>query len=73
VRKLFLVLILALAGSAAGLFSPAPAKALVGGGNCVSYCNTDACGFTCCSEICCNGRCFFPDCAPPPPCDGGPD
>jgi len=63
-----LVLTLALAGAAAGLFSPAPAKASSG---CITYCSApDACGHFCCYKQCCNGRCVILDCAPPPPCGG---
>jgi hypothetical protein len=67
-RKLMLVVTLALAGAAAGLFSPSPAKAA---GSCVTYCTTpNACGYVCCYRECCNGRCFILDCAAPPPCGG---
>jgi hypothetical protein len=67
-RKLMLVMTLALAGAAAGLFSPPPAKAASG---CTTYCSApDACGHFCCYKQCCNGRCVILDCAPPPPCGG---
>jgi hypothetical protein len=64
-RKLMLVMLLALAGSAAGLFSAPEVKA----DDCVTYCmSPNACGYICCYERCCNGRCVNLDCAPPPPC-----
>ncbi|HEX9943545.1 MAG TPA: hypothetical protein VGG03_16145 [Thermoanaerobaculia bacterium] len=64
-RKLMLMVLLALGGSAAGLFSPPPAAA----DNCVTYCtNPDPCGYVCCYKQCCGGRCVALDCAPPPPC-----
>lgn len=67
-RKLILLSMLALAGSAAGLFSPAPAKAAAG---CTTYCTAaNACGYICCYKECCNGHCIILECAAPPPCGG---
>jgi len=68
-RKLMMLSLLVLGASAAGLFSPRPADAAPPGGTCVTYCSTDACGYTCCYEQCCGSRCIALDCAPPPPCD----
>ncbi len=65
-RKLMVLSLLVLGASAAGLFSPRAADATT----CVTYCSTDACGYTCCSEECCGSRCIILDCAPPPPCGG---
>jgi hypothetical protein len=64
-RKLMLLVLLILGGSAAGLFSPSRAAA----GNCVTHCtDPDPCGYVCCYEQCCGNRCVILDCAPPPPC-----
>lgn len=67
-RKLILLTLMLLGGFAAGLLSPHPAAAAPPGGTCVTYCNTDPCGYTCCYEECCGSRCVILDCAPPPPC-----
>lgn len=65
-RKLLLILV-ALAGSAAGLLSPPPVQA----DGCVTYCAVmNSCGYICCYQQCCGNRCVDLDCAPPPPCDG---
>lgn len=67
-RKMML-LTFALAVSSVALLSPAPAKAVGGGGNCVTFCTTpNACGYVCCYQTCCGSRCVDLDCAPPPPC-----
>ncbi len=68
-RKLIL-LSLVLAGSAAGLLSPSPASGAPPGGDCVTYCSTDPCGYTCCYRTCCGENCIDLDCAPPPSCEG---
>jgi hypothetical protein len=69
-RKLMMLSLLALGTSAAGLFSPSSANAAGSGGTCVTYCSTNACGYTCCYQQCCGNRCIDLDCAPPPPCGG---
>jgi hypothetical protein len=67
-RKLIVLSLLVLGGSAAGLFN-APAAASGGGGTCITYCSTpNACGYVCCYQQCCGNRCVDLDCAPPPPC-----
>ena len=68
-RKLVLVLVV-LAGFAAGLVSLTPPATADGGssGGCITYCNTDPCGYTCCYQTCCGNRCIDLDCAPPPSC-----
>ena len=63
-RKLMLIVTLALVAAVAGLYSPPPVTA----DSCVTYCSTDACGYTCCSRQCCGKICVDLDCAPPPPC-----
>ncbi|HEX3532272.1 MAG TPA: hypothetical protein VH988_34865 [Thermoanaerobaculia bacterium] len=63
-RKLMLIVTLALVAAVAGLSSPAPVVA----DTCVTYCSTDACGYTCCSRECCGKICVDLDCAPPPSC-----
>lgn len=68
-RKLMVLSLLALGASATGLLSPRPADA-GSGGSCVTYCSTNACGYTCCSRQCCGNICIDLDCAAPPPCDG---
>lgn len=61
-----LLLSLVLAASVSGvLSSPPPATAA----DCVTYCATDACGYTCCYQRCCGKTCVFLSCAPPPPCE----
>ena len=67
-RKLMMLSLLVLGAFVAGL-SPRPAAAAPPGGTCVTYCSTDACGYTCCYEQCCGSRCIALDC--PPPCGGG--
>ena len=65
-RKLLLLAMFVLVASALGFSTPRPAEA---DGNCVLYCATNSCGYTCCYRECCGRICFDLDCAPPPPCD----
>jgi hypothetical protein len=67
-RKLLMLSLLVLSAATTGLFSPRPAAASAPGGSCVTYCNTNACGYTCCYERCCGSQCIILECAAPPPC-----
>lgn len=64
-----ILMILLLAGAAAGLSLSPAAKADPGG--CVTFCTEpNACGYVCCYQQCCGRICVDLDCAPPPPCPG---
>ena len=66
-RKLVMLVMLALAAAVAGLSSPPPVQA----DSCVTYCSpANSCGYICCYRQCCDKICVDLDCAPPPPCDG---